>query len=77
MDSTATAMASFNWIAMLSMIVWYVLGAVGLFVGYRVFDLLETKIDIAEEIKKGNMAAALLAGVVLLSIAAIIVSAMH
>ena len=26
--------------------------------GYKLFDLIETKVDFAEEIKKGNMAAA-------------------
>ena len=27
--------------------------------GYKLFDLIETKIDFAEEIKKGNIAAAI------------------
>lgn len=27
--------------------------------GYKLFDLIETKVDFAEEIRKGNMAAAL------------------
>ena len=28
-------------------------------VGYKLFDLVETKIDFADEIKKGNIAAAI------------------
>jgi uncharacterized membrane protein YjfL (UPF0719 family) len=37
-------------------------GALGVLMsafGYKLFDLIETKVDFAEEIKKGNMAAAI------------------
>ncbi len=39
-----------------------VFGALGILMsvlGYKLFDLVETKIDFAEEIKKGNLAVAL------------------
>ncbi len=34
------------------------LGIVMSVLGYKLFDLIDTKVDFAEEIKKGNMAAA-------------------
>jgi uncharacterized membrane protein YjfL (UPF0719 family) len=37
-------------------------GALGILLsafGYKLFDLIETKVDFAEEIRKGNMAAAI------------------
>lgn len=40
--------------------------------GYKLFDLIETKIDIADEIKKGNIACAILAGSFILGICFII-----
>lgn len=48
------------------------LGIVMSVLGYKVFDLIETKIDIAEEIRKGNVAAAVLAGAFLIGICFII-----
>lgn len=30
--------------------------------GYKLFDLIETKVDFAEEIRKGNMAVAVVVG---------------
>lgn len=48
------------------------LGIVLSFVGYKLFDLVETRIDFAEEIKKGNMAAATVIGAFLLGICFII-----
>lgn len=40
--------------------------------GYRLFDLIETRIDFTEEIKKGNMAAAVVIGSFLLGICFIV-----
>jgi uncharacterized membrane protein YjfL (UPF0719 family) len=48
------------------------LGIILSFVGYKVFDLIETKIDFAEEIKKGNLAAAVVIGTFLMGICFII-----
>jgi uncharacterized membrane protein YjfL (UPF0719 family) len=49
-----------------------VLGIVLSFIGYKVFDLVETRIDFVEEIKKGNMAAAVVIGAFLVGICFII-----
>jgi uncharacterized membrane protein YjfL (UPF0719 family) len=40
--------------------------------GYKLFDLIETKVDFAEEIKKENMAAAVVVAAFLLGICYII-----
>jgi uncharacterized membrane protein YjfL (UPF0719 family) len=40
--------------------------------GYKLFDLIETKIDFAEEIKKGNIAAAMVIAAFLIGICFII-----
>lgn len=48
------------------------LGVVMSALGYKLFDLVETKIDFAEEIKKGNMAAATVIGAFLIGICFII-----
>lgn len=40
--------------------------------GYKLFDLIETKIDFAEEIKKGNIAAAIVMSGFLIGICFII-----
>jgi uncharacterized membrane protein YjfL (UPF0719 family) len=48
------------------------LGVVMCVIGYRLFDLVETRIDLADEIKKGNLAAAVVIGAFLLGICFII-----
>ena len=48
------------------------LGIVMTFVGYKLFDLFETKIDFADEIKKGNIAAAIVIAAFLVGICFII-----
>ena len=48
------------------------LGIVMSVFGYKLFDLIETKIDFAEEIKKGNIAAAIVIAGFLLGICFII-----
>lgn len=47
------------WIALGIATLFGGLGIILSFVGYRLFDLLETRIDFSEEIKKGNIAAAI------------------
>lgn len=50
-------------------------GFLGIFlsaIGYRLFDLIETRINFAEEIKKGNMAAAVVVGGFILGICFIV-----
>lgn len=48
------------------------LGIIMTVVGYKLFDLIETKIDFALEIKNGNIAAAIVIGAFLLGICFII-----
>jgi putative membrane protein len=54
-------------------------GAVGIvlvFIGFKVFDKAITKIDIEAEVAKGNVAAAVLSGAVIVALALIIAAAM-
>ena len=48
------------------------LGIVLAVVGYKLFDLIETKVDFADEIKKGNVAVAIVVGAFLIGICFII-----
>jgi hypothetical protein len=41
-------------------------------IGYKLFDLIETKIDFADEIKKGDLAVALLVGSFLIEVCIVI-----
>ena len=61
--------------------IWQGLGVAALYgvmgillsaIGYKLFDWIEFKIDFAEEIKKGNLAAAVVIGMFLLGICFII-----
>ena len=50
-------------------------GAMGIIMsvlGYKLFDLVERRIDFAEEIRKGNVAAAIVVGAFLIGICFII-----
>jgi uncharacterized membrane protein YjfL (UPF0719 family) len=58
-----------------SLIIACAFGGVGILmsvVGYRLFDIIDRKIDYAEEIKKGNLAAAIVMGSFLVGICFII-----
>ncbi|AMV20607.1 DUF350 domain-containing protein [Planctomyces sp. SH-PL14] len=58
-----------------SVLIASLFGLVGILlsvIGYKLFDLIETKIDFAEEIKKGNTAAAIVIAGFLLGICFII-----
>jgi uncharacterized membrane protein YjfL (UPF0719 family) len=48
------------------------LGIILSFLGYKLFDLAETRIDFADEIKKGNVAAAIVIAGFLIGICFII-----
>jgi uncharacterized membrane protein YjfL (UPF0719 family) len=41
-------------------------------IGYRVFDLVETRVDFSEEIKKGNIAASVVIGAFIIGICYIV-----
>ena len=49
-----------------------VLGILLSVIGYRLFDLVETRVDFADEIKKGNVAAAIVIAGFLIGICFII-----
>lgn len=58
-----------------SLLVSTLFGALGILMsafGYKLFDLIETKVDFAEEIKKGNMAVAVVVAAFLIGICYII-----
>jgi uncharacterized membrane protein YjfL (UPF0719 family) len=52
--------------------IFCLVGLVGVFVGFKIFDRLMTKIDLEKEIHQGNVAAAILGGAAILAIAIII-----
>ena len=60
------------WIGLGIAALYGLLGVVLAFVGYKVFDLVETKIDFAAEIRNNNIAAAIVIGSFLLGICFII-----
>ncbi len=49
-----------------------IIGIILSFIGYKLFDIVETRIDFVEEIKKGNMAAAVVIAAFLIGICFII-----
>lgn len=51
------------------------LGILLLTLGYKIFDWVETNINFSDEIKKGNMAAAIVVAGVIISVAYIVGSA--
>lgn len=60
------------WESILFATLFGVLGILLSAIGYRLFDLIETRIHFADEIKKGNMAAAVVIGAFILGICFII-----
>jgi putative membrane protein len=53
------------------------LGIVMVVIGFKVFDWLIRKIDIEEEVSKGNIAAAILGAAVVIGISIIVAAAIH
>jgi len=47
------------WFSLLVSALYGILGILLSAFGYKLFDLIETKVDFAEEIRKGNVAAAI------------------
>ncbi|MCC6626694.1 MAG: DUF350 domain-containing protein [Chloroflexi bacterium] len=56
-------------------VLWTAVGLVIFFVGVRVYDLMDTSIAYVDEIKRGNVAAAIKLGAVTIGLAAIVVAA--
>ncbi len=60
------------WNSLLISALYGTLGVLLSALGYKLFDLIETKVDFAEELKKGNMAVAIVVAGFLLGICFII-----
>lgn len=60
------------WISLGISVLYGTLGILLCSFGYKLFDLIETKVNFAEEIRKGNMAAAVVVGAFLIGICYII-----
>ena len=60
------------WTSLLFSALFGMLGLVMASLGYKLFDLIETKVDFAEEIRKGSMAAAVVVAAFLVGICYII-----
>lgn len=54
-----------------------VLGVVLMFVAYRVFDLLTPQVNFPDELKKANIAVAIVIGALFLAIAVVIAGALN
>jgi uncharacterized membrane protein YjfL (UPF0719 family) len=54
-----------------------VLGVVLMYLSYRAFDVLTTEVNFAQELKKGNIAAAIFIGAIFIGIAIIIGGALN
>ncbi len=62
--------------ALLYCAVFGALGIVLVLIGFKIFDKAVARIDIEHEISKGNVAAAILSGAVIIAIAIIVAAAM-
>ena len=60
------------WIALGISALYGLLGILLSAFGYKLFDLIETKVDFAEEIRKGNLAVAIVVAAFLIGICYII-----
>jgi FtsH-binding integral membrane protein len=56
-------------------LIYALIGALALFVCFKAFDKAITKIDLEEEIKKGNVAAAIFSAAIVIGIALIVAAA--
>lgn len=53
------------------------LGILLVAIGFKIFDMILTKIDIEQEVAKGNIAASILGSAAIIAIAAIVIAAIH
>jgi uncharacterized membrane protein YjfL (UPF0719 family) len=60
------------WNSLLVLALFGMLGILMSALGYKLFDLIDTKVDFAEEIRKGNMATAVVVGSFMIGICYII-----
>lgn len=57
---------------LINSVVFGLLGIIMVIVGFKIFDRVITRIDLEEEIKKGNVAAAVLSGAVIVALGLIV-----
>jgi len=62
--------------ALVNVVLFGVLGIVLVILGFKIFDKIITRIDLEDEIRKGNVAAAILSGAVIIGLSLIIAAAM-
>lgn len=65
------------WAAVIGSVVFGLIGIVLLILGYRLFDLLTPALHFQEELKKGNIAVAIVVSVLLAAIAYIAANAIR
>ena len=65
------------WQPLIACALFGTLGIVLVTLGFKVFDLILTKVDLEEEVAKGNIAAAILSAAVILAITIIVAIAIH
>lgn len=65
------------WQALLNCSLFGILGIVLVVVGFKIFDLILTKVDLEQEVAKGNVAAAILASAAILGTTIIVAVAIH
>ena len=66
-----------NWQPLLNCALYGFLGVILVTVGFKVFDLVLTKIDIEQEVAKGNIAAAILGATAIAVMGTIVAVAIH
>jgi putative membrane protein len=66
-----------EWTIVGTNVMYAVLGVVLMWIAYRVIDWLTPQVDFAEELRKGNVAAAIFIAAIFLSIAIIIAGALN
>ena len=65
------------WVGACGSLLFGVVGIVLFFLGYFAFDKLTPKLEVEEELAKGNMAVGIVVGALLVSIAIVISSVLH
>src|SRR4051812_17107257 len=69
--------ASPIWAALGNCALFGLMGIMLVIAGFKIFDWIITKIDLEEEIKKGNVACAILSAAAILAIGIIVAAAIH
>jgi len=65
------------WQSLLNCALYGLLGIALVVVGFKVFDLILTKVDLEQEVAKGNIAAAILASAAIIGTTIIVAVAIH